>query len=481
MTTNDNAPPSPQCEEARKYNAAELEALGKKGHAFKNDDGSYSYPIDDADDLAKAIKAVGRGNADHDKIRKYIAGRANDLGKSADIPDNWNADGSITSANAASQTSFSQGGQAEADETRADLAEGGIVETPGLYIVGETGPEAVHVYAQTDADPHAIAAEVTKTSKRKRTQSLAERRSSLHRGTERRTITWDPAEAARSLGLEVRADSPAAQLSTDNVAQLVGYAIRYGTSYDVTDRYGTFSEEMRSGACESTLADGDDCIFLYDHAGLVMARRSSGTLALTEDPNGLAIEANLDTRQSLARDLAIAIERGDVHQMSVGFSVPDGGDQWNAAGDVRKISAIRLFDVSAVGMPASPTTSISLADDPQQARRMADSLVAQIKEHRMLSASQSDDLAASLDALHLVDDFALPVVVMALEAIDKALDEAQSAVSGVLGITDPDGDTDDQDPSLNDPSTADDKSEGRKRQGQLIALRRRRCGIQTAA
>jgi len=44
-----------------KYNAAQLKALGAKGHAFKNPDGSYSYPIDDAEDLGKAISAVGRG------------------------------------------------------------------------------------------------------------------------------------------------------------------------------------------------------------------------------------------------------------------------------------------------------------------------------------------------------------------------------------------------------------------------------------
>ena len=78
-----------------KYSADELRRLGGKGQAFKNPDGSYSYPIGDAEDLANAIHAVGRGSASHNALRKYIIGRARTLGKSSLIPDNWNPDGSL--------------------------------------------------------------------------------------------------------------------------------------------------------------------------------------------------------------------------------------------------------------------------------------------------------------------------------------------------------------------------------------------------
>lgn len=81
-----------------KYNADQLKALGAKGHAFKNPDGSYSYPIADAEDLTNAIHAVGRGGASHDAIRKYIIGRAKALGLSSKIPDSWNSDGSMRGA-----------------------------------------------------------------------------------------------------------------------------------------------------------------------------------------------------------------------------------------------------------------------------------------------------------------------------------------------------------------------------------------------
>lgn len=54
-----------------------------------------SYPIKTKADLRKAIRAVGRGGADHDKIRKHVMTRAKALGLEAMVPTNWNSDGSL--------------------------------------------------------------------------------------------------------------------------------------------------------------------------------------------------------------------------------------------------------------------------------------------------------------------------------------------------------------------------------------------------
>jgi hypothetical protein len=78
-----------------KYSAEQMRALGAKGHAMRVGDGEYDYPIDDAEDLGRAIHAVGRGGADHDKIRAYVIRRAKALGQSDRIPDNWASDGSL--------------------------------------------------------------------------------------------------------------------------------------------------------------------------------------------------------------------------------------------------------------------------------------------------------------------------------------------------------------------------------------------------
>jgi hypothetical protein len=78
-----------------KYSAEDKRKLAAKGHAMRNADGEPDYPVDDEEDLGKAIHAVGRGGTDHDKIRKYLIGRAKAMGKSDQIPDNWASDGSI--------------------------------------------------------------------------------------------------------------------------------------------------------------------------------------------------------------------------------------------------------------------------------------------------------------------------------------------------------------------------------------------------
>jgi hypothetical protein len=63
--------------------------------------------VENAEDLAKAIRAVGRAggasgdDAERSKVRKYIIGRARALGLSDKIPDNWAADGSLKSVTAA--------------------------------------------------------------------------------------------------------------------------------------------------------------------------------------------------------------------------------------------------------------------------------------------------------------------------------------------------------------------------------------------
>ncbi|MBD0743593.1 hypothetical protein [Streptomyces sp. CBMA152] len=77
------------------YSAKQKRDALAKGQAMKNASGDPSYPIKSKSDLRKAIKAVGRGGADHDKIRAHIVARAKALGLTSMIPDTWNKDGSM--------------------------------------------------------------------------------------------------------------------------------------------------------------------------------------------------------------------------------------------------------------------------------------------------------------------------------------------------------------------------------------------------
>jgi hypothetical protein len=74
-----------------KYDAADLKRMAANHEAMPDE----SYPVADKADLTSAIRAVGRGGADHDAIRRHVIARAEALGATSEIPDNWNADGSL--------------------------------------------------------------------------------------------------------------------------------------------------------------------------------------------------------------------------------------------------------------------------------------------------------------------------------------------------------------------------------------------------
>lgn len=79
-----------------KYTQAEIDKLGGEGKAFGPDPkGHYSYPCADEDDLRKGIRAVGRGNASHRAIRRFLMKRAKEMGLSKLIPATWRPDGSL--------------------------------------------------------------------------------------------------------------------------------------------------------------------------------------------------------------------------------------------------------------------------------------------------------------------------------------------------------------------------------------------------
>ena len=94
-----------------KYSAEEMQAHLKAGKAMANPNGDPSYPVADLDDIKKAVKAVGRGSADHDAIRLHIIKGATALGAEALalIPDNWNSDGSLKAEGKSAPTNLGNG------------------------------------------------------------------------------------------------------------------------------------------------------------------------------------------------------------------------------------------------------------------------------------------------------------------------------------------------------------------------------------
>ena len=159
-----------------------------------------------------------------------------------------------------------------------------------------------------------------------------------------------------------------------------GYASTFNEPYDLFTVDGVrYMEQVDARAFEG--ADMSDVIFQYNHEGRVFARRSNGTLAVEPDERGLAIEADLGGTE-IGRNLYEEIKGGYTNKMSFGFRVDD--DSWeektlddgtNAV--LRTITRIgKVYDVSAVSIPANDATSISV-------RNLSDGVIAKIQAERL--------------------------------------------------------------------------------------------------
>lgn len=176
-------------------------------------------------------------------------------------------------------------------------------------------------------------------------------------------------------GLETRAD--------DNNSMIVeGYATTFDQEYTLWDdgRYSVREKISRSAFDETDMAD---VIMQYDHEGRVFARIKNGTLKLTVDDHGLKIRADLGGTE-LGRQLYEEIKGGYTDKMSFGFTVSkDERTEENDAANGktiihRTITGIKkLYDVSAVSIPANPNTDII------SARSIGEGLIAEAEEERL--------------------------------------------------------------------------------------------------
>lgn len=135
-----------------------------------------------------------------------------------------------------------------------------------------------------------------------------------------------------------------------------GYATTFDDPYVLfSDGDRDFSEVVDRHALDGT--DISDVIFQYDHSGMVYARTKNNTLQLSTDEHGLKIRADLGSTEA-SRNMYEAISAGLVDQMSFAFVVDD--EEYDKNTRTRKITHIKkLYDVSAVSIPANPGTEIS--------------------------------------------------------------------------------------------------------------------------
>lgn len=159
-----------------------------------------------------------------------------------------------------------------------------------------------------------------------------------------------------------------------------GYASTFNEPYTLLeDNEIVIQEQVDSHAFEG--ADLSDVIMQYDHAGRVFARISNGTLKVEPDERGLAIEADLGGTD-IGGQLYQEIKGGYTTKMSYGYTTKEDSWEQRQLNDgrvlaLRTIKSIsKVYDVSAVSLPANNATSISV-------RNLSDGVINEIKAERL--------------------------------------------------------------------------------------------------
>ena len=176
-----------------------------------------------------------------------------------------------------------------------------------------------------------------------------------------------------------------------------GYATTFNEKYLLWEEDGyEVWEQVDARAFDET--DMSDVIMQYNHEGRVFARLSNGTLELDVDDHGLKVRADLGGTE-IGRQLYEEIKGGYTNKMSFGFTVKTD-DVENKKEDAKTVitrtitDIAKLYDVSAVSIPANDGTTIS-------ARSFSDGVIAEAEAERMRAEEEARLLEHKRKALEL--------------------------------------------------------------------------------
>lgn len=141
---------------------------------------------------------------------------------------------------------------------------------------------------------------------------------------------------------------------------LTGYAAVFDAW---SEDLGGFRERLEPGAFRTATSGDVRALWNHDPA-FVLGRTTNGTLRLEEDAHGLRVE--IDPPESpLYAGFLENVRRGDVTQMSFGFSVVADEKSYGPNGERQRVlKEVRLYEVSPVTFPAYAQTEVNLREWP---------------------------------------------------------------------------------------------------------------------
>ena len=187
----------------------------------------------------------------------------------------------------------------------------------------------------------------------------------------------------RNMTMEIREPEE----GTDQKMIVEGYASTFDEPYKLYSGEGwELWETVDRSAFDDT--DMSDVIMQYNHEGRVFARTRNNTLSVKPDEKGLFISADLGGTE-IGRELYEEISGGYTDRMSFGFTVTGDMEEreQNDAGVwiyTRHITSVgKLFDVSAVSIPANDGTSISADAVTRSIDDLRDGVIERIQAERL--------------------------------------------------------------------------------------------------
>jgi HK97 family phage prohead protease len=168
---------------------------------------------------------------------------------------------------------------------------------------------------------------------------------------------------------------------------VTGYASTFDEPYKLYNGEGwELWEVVDRGAFDET--DMNDVIMQYDHEGRVFARTRNMTLQVTPDERGLFISADLGGTE-IGRELYEEIAGGYTDKMSFGFTVTGEFEEreqndagiWIYTRHITKVG--KLYDVSAVSIPANDGTSIGADAVTRSIGNLTDGVIERIQAERL--------------------------------------------------------------------------------------------------
>ena len=200
---------------------------------------------------------------------------------------------------------------------------------------------------------------------------------------------------AECLRIKTRANDQEEHVNDSDEMIVEGHATTFNQPYTLyEDEELKIDEQIDDHAFDE--CDMDDVIFQYNHEGRVYARTRNNTLELECDDIGLNVRANLGGTEE-GKKLYQEIKDGYTDRMSFGFTVleedveeVEGEEKETYLRTIKRIG--KLYDVSAVSIPANDGTDIS-------ARSFSDGLIAKLNAERQERRAKIELAKAKAKAL----------------------------------------------------------------------------------